>query len=77
MRVADGVRCNSMVECLLMVRWVIGSIPHSGPTELFFLFQPCSMTGVTKAVGCAFILFFGGMNNILSGMVDIKETPCC
>ena len=25
-----GVRCSSMVDCLLMVWWVIGSIPHGG-----------------------------------------------
>ena len=26
---------NVMVECLLMVRWVIRSIPHGGPLELY------------------------------------------
>ena len=26
-----------MVEWLLMVRWVIGSIPHGGPIELFLI----------------------------------------
>ena len=29
-----------MVEHPLMVRRGIGSIPHDGPIELFFLFQP-------------------------------------
>ena len=28
-------RLTSMVEHLLMVRWVIGSIPHGGPVQLF------------------------------------------
>ena len=28
-----GARCNSLVE--LMVRCVVGSIPHGGPIELF------------------------------------------
>ena len=40
-----------------MVRWVIESILHGGPIELF------STTGVTKAVVCV----------ILSGMMHIKE----
>ena len=26
-----------MVECLLMVQWVVGSIPYGGPTELFLV----------------------------------------
>ena len=26
-----------MVECVLMVRWVIGSIPHGGSIELFLV----------------------------------------
>ena len=29
-----GARCSSMVECLLMVRWVVGSILCNGPIEL-------------------------------------------
>ena len=28
-------RCSSIVEHPLRVRWVIGSIPHGGPIELF------------------------------------------
>ena len=35
-----------------MVRWVVGSILHGGPVELFPCFSQCSMTGVTKAVVC-------------------------
>ena len=30
-------RCSSVLECLLMVRWVIRSIPHGGPIELFLV----------------------------------------
>ena len=27
----------SVAEDLLMVQWVVGSIPHGGPTELFLI----------------------------------------
>ena len=37
--IAKGARCSSVVEVLIMVRWVIGSILHGAPTELFS-FQP-------------------------------------
>ena len=46
-------------RALLMVRWVVGSIPHGGTIEIYR-----STTGVTKAVVCA----------ILSSMVHIKES---
>ena len=36
-----------------MVRWVVGSILHGGPTELISRSRKCSTTGVTKAVVCA------------------------
>ena len=49
-----------MVEHLLMVQLVVGSIPHGGSIELF----QCSTAGVTKAV----------VYDILSGMVHIKKT---
>ena len=32
-----------------MVRWVVGSILHGGPIDLFFV-RECSTTGVTKAL---------------------------
>ena len=32
-----GERHSSVVECPLMVRWIIRSIPHGGPTELFLV----------------------------------------
>ena len=32
-----GSRCSYVVERVLMVRWVVESIPHSGPIELFFV----------------------------------------
>ena len=35
-----------------MVRWVVGSILHGGPIELFYRSSLCSTTGVTKAVVC-------------------------
>ena len=28
---------SSVVECSLMVRWVVGSVSHGGPIELFFV----------------------------------------
>ena len=33
-----------------MVWWVIGSIPHVGPSELFFVLARSPQTGVTKAL---------------------------
>ena len=30
-----GARCKFVVEHLFMVRWVVGSIAHGGPIELF------------------------------------------
>ena len=33
--VNKGSRHSSVVECLLIVRWVVGSIPQSGSTDLF------------------------------------------
>ena len=32
-----GARCISVVDCSLMVQWVIGSIPHGGPIELYLV----------------------------------------
>ena len=32
-----GARCSSLVECLFMVWWVVGSIPHGGPIDLFLM----------------------------------------
>ena len=59
-----------MVEHLLTVQWVIGSIPHGGHSILFLLpysnSSQSSTTGVTKAVACV----------ILSGMVHIKGPYC-
>ena len=46
-----------MVELLLMVQWVVGSILHGGPIELFLTTinhsSQCSTTGITKAMVCA------------------------
>ena len=41
-----------MVERPLMVRWVVGSITHVGPIELFAisLFSQCYTTSITNAV---------------------------
>ena len=32
-----GARCSSVVEFPLMVCWIVGSILHGGPTELFLI----------------------------------------
>ena len=37
--IVQGVRHSSMVEHLLLVLWVFGSIPHGGPMS-YFMFQP-------------------------------------
>ena len=39
-----GVRFSSVVECSLMVQWVLGLIHHGGPVNLFL---------VPKAMVCA------------------------
>ena len=33
----SGARCRSVVEWPLMMQWVIRSIPHGGPNELFLI----------------------------------------
>ena len=38
-----------MVQCQILMRWAVGSIPLGGPIELF-LIHHCSTTGVSKAV---------------------------
>ena len=38
-----------------MVRWVVGSILHDGPIELFLVPASVLTTGVTKAVVCAIL----------------------
>ena len=37
-----------------MVQWVVGSILHGGPIELF-LVPASAMTGVTKALVCVIL----------------------
>ena len=46
-----------LVKHLLMVQWVLGSIPHGGPIALFLIpdSSQCSITGITKAVVCAIV----------------------
>ena len=34
---SEGARCSSVVECLLMMWWVVESIPCDGPIELFLI----------------------------------------
>ena len=41
-----GMRCSSVVESLLMVQWIIRSIPHGEPTELFLI--PASVQHLVK-----------------------------
>ena len=43
----------SMVKCLLLVRWVIRSIIHGEPIELFLIPVNVPYYGVTYAVVCA------------------------
>ena len=58
-----GVRSSSVVECLLMVRWVIGLILHGGLIELFLV--PASAPRWCNN-GC-------GMCYPAYGMVNIKD----
>ena len=41
-----GERCISVVMCLLIVLWVVGSIPHGGPIEQFFIPMVCVILSV-------------------------------
>ena len=52
-----------MVECPLMVQWVIGSIPYGEPNELF-LFQPVLHNWCNKG---------NGMYYPFSWMVHVKD----
>ena len=36
-----GVRCSSVVDHLLMVQWIVGLIPHSGPIQLSLVPAKC------------------------------------
>ena len=38
-----------------MVQWVVGSILHEGPIELFLVPTGDPLTGVTKAVVCVIL----------------------
>ena len=44
-----------LIEHLLMVQWVVGSIPQGGPIELFSHVCQCSTTGIAKAMVCAIL----------------------
>ena len=57
-----GVRFSPVVEHLLMVQQVVGSVPRDGPIELLFVAVSTPMTGITKVVVCP-----------VCGMVYIKE----
>ena len=52
-----------MVECSIMVQWVIGSILHCGPIELF-LYQPVFHNWCNKGYGKYYPV---------CGMVHIKD----
>ena len=57
---------HNAVNVTIRVRWVVGSILHGGPTEIFC---QCSTTGVTKVVVC-----------VLCCLCDddaYKNNPCC
>ena len=48
-------RHSTTVMIMLIVWWIIGSIPHEGLIELFFLLSQWSTTGVTKALVCTIL----------------------
>ena len=58
-----------MVELPLMVRWVIGLIPHGRPITRS---NQCSMTGVTNVMECT-ILSVGCI--LKKNLLLIKEYP--
>ena len=63
----NGARRNSVVERLLIVRWVIGSTPPSS------CISQCCTTGVTKDVVCT-ILFVVYINDTLRLTGKTKKT---
>ena len=48
------MRFNSLVEYLLMVQWVVGSIPHGGLIPYLWL-QPVLYDWCKKAMECAIL----------------------
>ena len=41
-----AIGCSSVVECALIMQWIVGSIPHGGPIELILI--PASAGGTRK-----------------------------
>ena len=57
-----------MVERPLMVRWVVGSIPHGGPIELFLVPASSPTFGVTKVVYALSCLWNGAYKRTLAAI---------
>ena len=67
-----GSRCSSVVERLIMVQWVIRSIPHGGPIELFPASAPQL---VNKGYGMCYLVC--GMLHTKEPLLLIgKSSPC-
>ena len=64
-----------MVDRVLIVRWVVGSIPHGGPIELFQLFQPVDHDWINK--GCSICYSVYGMVHIKNNLLLFKKNSSC
>ena len=51
---SNGARCSSMVECPLMVQWVVGSILHGVDPLSYFSFQPVLHDWCNKGRGMCY-----------------------
>ena len=60
----ERLTCNSVVQCSIMQWWVVGSIIHGGPIELFHLAQTVLHIGCNKGRGMCYPV---------CGMVHIKD----
>ena len=69
------MRCSSVVQHQLMKQWVVGSIPHGGPIELFSHSSWCYTTCVTKGHGMCYPVC--GMVHIKYPLLLIKKSSPC
>ena len=70
----QGTRCSSVAEHPLLVQWVVGSIPHGGPIELFFV--PASAPQLVYK-GPWYVLFCLWDNAFKEPLMLIKISSTC
>ena len=72
--VMQGARCRSAVERTFVVRWLVGSIPHTEPTEISRS-SHCSTTAITGSGMCYSVYVMVHIKDIL--LLLGKSCPCC